>query len=184
MKSILRKSYLSTSKKLKKNFILDSSSLIQNALMKEISSLNLKNVLIYSPYKFEISLDIVVKELKKKSIGLYLPKIFPNKKMAFNDFNETHDLLPNKYGILESDSDYYLHIDQFDLLIIPFLSVDRDGFRLGYGGGYFDRALEKILKKPAIIGIGYEYQIYTESFSEPHDIKYDCVITEERIHRF
>ena len=44
--------------------------------------------------------------------------------------------------------------------------------------------LEKILKKPAIIGIGYEYQIHTESFSEPHDIKYDCVITEERIHRF
>ena len=85
---------------------------------------------------------------------------------------------------MESDSDYYLHIDQFDLLIIPFLSVDKDGFRLGYGGGYFDRALEKVLEKPKIIGIGYEHQIYTKSFGEPHDIKYDCVITEERIHRF
>ena len=64
--------------------------------MKEISSLNLKNVLVYSPYKSEISLDIVLKELKKKSIGLYLPKIFSNKRMAFNEFNETHELLPNK----------------------------------------------------------------------------------------
>ena len=184
MKNKLRKSYLSASKKLKKNFILDSSSLIQNTLIEEISFLNLKNVLVYSPYKFEISLDIVVKELKKKSIDLYLPKIFPNKKMAFNDLNEKHNLLPNKYGILESDSNNYLHLDQFDLLIIPFLSVDKDGFRLGYGGGYFDRALEKVFEKPIIIGIGYEYQIYTESFGEPHDIKYDCVITEERIHRF
>ena len=184
MKNKLRKSYLSASKKLKKNFILDSNSLIQNTLMEEISFLNLKNVLLYSPYKFEISLDIVVKELKKKSIDLYLPKIFPNKRMTFNNFNETRDLSPNKYGIFESDSNNFLYIDQFDLLIIPFLSVDKDGFRLGYGGGYFDRALEKVIEKPMIIGIGYEHQIYTESFGEPHDIKYDCVITEERIHRF
>ena len=63
--------------------------------------------------------------------------------------------------------------------------MDNAGYRLGYGGGYFDRALEGLNKnKPILIGLGYDYQVSEKSFGEPHDIRYDIVITENNIHRF
>ena len=72
----------------------------------------------------------------------------------------------------------------FNTMFIPFVGVDKKGARLGYGGGYFDRTLEKIQiseRKPLIVGIGYDYQIIDDSFGEDHDIKYDVVITESDI---
>ena len=62
--------------------------------------------------------------------------------------------------------------------------VYKKGFRLGYGGGYFDRALEKVklcASKPLIVGMGYDYQILDISYGESHDMKYDIVITESRV---
>ena len=73
------------------------------------------------------------------------------------------------------------------IMIIPFVGVDKNGSRLGYGGGFFDRALKTFIKKdvkPTIIGLGYNYQIQDKIFGEVHDIKYDVVITESQIIRY
>ena len=72
-------------------------------------------------------------------------------------------------------------------MFIPFVGVDRLGYRLGYGGGYFDRTLGKIMnekKKPIFIGLGFDYQILNINFGESHDIKYDFVISERRVLSF
>ena len=93
----------------------------------------------------------------------------------------------NKYGITELDNEDFLDPIAFDLMFIPFVGVDINGHRLGYGSGYFDRALQNLKKdknKILIIGLGYEYQVSKESFGEAHDIKYDIVITEKDIHSF
>ena len=87
-------------------------------------------------------------------------------------------------GIKEVINDDYINPLDIDIMIIPLVGVDCNGFRLGYGGGYFDRALSKVHssnKKPLIVGLGYDYQICSESFGRNHDIKYDVVITETRI---
>ena len=55
-------------------------------------------------------------------------------------------------------------------MFIPFVGVDLNGFRLGYGGGYFDRALSNIdyhKEKPLVI-VSYEYQLLDDDFGEPH----------------
>jgi 5-formyltetrahydrofolate cyclo-ligase len=72
-------------------------------------------------------------------------------------------------------------------MFIPFVGVDINGCRLGYGGGYFDRALEGISllnKRPLIIGMGFDYQIVNEEFGMSYDVKYDIVITETRVLSF
>ena len=60
-----------------------------------------------------------------------------------------------------------------------------NGHRIGYGGGYFDRALSGIIHdnniRPMLIGLGYDFQILSEDLSEPHDLKYHKVVTESRI---
>jgi 5-formyltetrahydrofolate cyclo-ligase len=116
-----------------------------------------------------------------------MPKLLSNKKMVFNRFVEGQNLTKNNYGILESDSEVYLEPIKFDVMFIPFVGVDLNGFRLGYGGGYFDRALSNIdhhKEKPLVIGLGYEYQLLDADFGEPHDLRYNKVVTENRIHIF
>jgi 5-formyltetrahydrofolate cyclo-ligase len=70
-------------------------------------------------------------------------------------------------------------------MFIPFVGVDINGHRIGYGGGYFDRALSSLIhdknKKPLIIGLGYDYQILSKNLAEPHDLRYHKVITESRV---
>jgi len=64
---------------------------------------------------------------------------------------------------------------------------DKGGHRLGYGGGYFDRSLGNISstgKDPIIVGLGYDFQVLEEDFAESHDLKYDIVITQTRIHSY
>ena len=123
-------------------------------------------------------------ELLKYSHNIYVPKIFPEKKMKFNLYTNKDTLGKNKYGIFEVDNKKYLEPNLFDLMLIPFVGVDINGYRIGYGGGYFDRALScinKIKTKPIIIGLGYDYQIISKALAEPHDLKYQKVFTETKI---
>ena len=83
------------------------------------------------------------------------------------------------------DNKEYLEPHLFDAMFIPFVGVDVNGFRIGYGGGYFDRALTSLIgsnqRKPLIIGLGYDYQILSKNLAEPHDLRYHNVVTESRI---
>ena len=114
-------------------------------------------------------------------------KIFSNKKMKFNLLSKDSILKANQYGIKEIENTEYLEPDLFNTMFIPFVGVDINGCRLGYGGGYFDRALEGISllnKRPLIIGMGFDYQIVNEEFGMSYDVKYDIVITETRVLSF
>ena len=187
VKNKLRKSLLKQGLALSEDFIKPSSTDIQNKFIEFLDSQTIKNILLYCPFKQEIKLDQVIKNINKKSIKIYLPKVLPQKKLSFNLYTSESDLIKNKYGILESNNLHCVQVHEIDLLVIPFLGVDRHGRRLGYGGGYYDRALENIqtLKSvPLIVGIGYEYQLLKEIFGENHDIKYDLVITESNIHSY
>ena len=89
--------------------------------------------------------------------------------------------------INEVKNEDYLDSASFNLMFIPFVGVDKGGHRLGYGGGYFDRSLGNISstgKDPIIVGLGYDFQVLEEDFAESHDLKYDIVITQTRIHSY
>jgi 5-formyltetrahydrofolate cyclo-ligase len=70
---------------------------------------------------------------------------------------------------------------QPDVLLVPLLAFDRKGFRLGYGGGFYDRTLEKLraLKKVAAIGIAYAGQEVDSVLRDGHDQKLDWIMTEQ-----
>ena len=95
--------------------------------------------------------------------------------MKFNLYTKEDSLSKNKYGITEVNNEEYLEPHLFDAMFIPFVGVDVNGFRIGYGGGYFDRALTSLIgstqRKPLIIGLGYDYQILSKNLAEPHDLR-------------
>ncbi len=65
-----------------------------------------------------------------------------------------------------------------DVVISPIVGVDPQHYRLGYGGGFFDRTLAIMPKKPLVIGVGYEMQRIPTIYPQMHDIPMDRIVTE------
>ncbi|MGB7543943.1 MAG: 5-formyltetrahydrofolate cyclo-ligase, partial [Burkholderiales bacterium] len=70
-----------------------------------------------------------------------------------------------------------------DHVLLPMLGWDADGYRLGYGGGFFDRTLAALEKRPRVIGTSYELEYLQTIHPQPHDIPMDFVVTERGVYR-
>jgi len=70
------------------------------------------------------------------------------------------------------------------LVLLPLVAFDAAGYRLGYGGGYFDRTLAGLAPRPVAIGVGFELAAIADIRPGPHDIPLDAVVTESGVRRF
>jgi 5-formyltetrahydrofolate cyclo-ligase len=68
-------------------------------------------------------------------------------------------------------------------LLIPPIGFDAEGYRLGYGGGYFDRTLATLTPHPLKIGVGFEVSRIPTIHPQPHDVPMDFIVTESGIYR-
>lgn len=69
-----------------------------------------------------------------------------------------------------------------EVLLIPVNAFDDKGYRLGYGGGYFDRTLENLQPPPVKVGIGFELARVATTHPQPHDHPMDWIVTEAGLH--
>lgn len=67
---------------------------------------------------------------------------------------------------------------QPDIVIAPLVGFDEANYRLGYGGGFFDRTLAIMKKKPLVIGVGYRESRIPTIFPQPHDIAMDVIVSD------
>jgi 5-formyltetrahydrofolate cyclo-ligase len=88
------------------------------------------------------------------------------------------------YGLLEAAPDWPLA--QPDIVLVPLLAFDADGFRLGYGGGYYDRSLLALRQtgKVTAVGLAYDGQRIAHIPSDATDEKLDWVVTEKSARKF
>lgn len=94
------------------------------------------------------------------------------------------ELKKGAFGILEPDPATCPAEEELapDLLVTPALAFDRQGFRLGYGGGYYDRYLARpALNNAFCVGLGYALQLLDRLPREPWDRPLHCICTEEEI---
>ena len=71
-----------------------------------------------------------------------------------------------------------------DVVLMPLLGFDSKGTRLGYGGGYYDRTLAVLPKKPMLIGLAFAAQELSHIPREPHDVPLDAIVTENGVRFF
>ncbi len=64
------------------------------------------------------------------------------------------------------------------IVLLPLVAFDPQGYRLGYGGGYFDRTLAAMVPRPLAIGVGFEFARVDDIGPQSHDIRLDAVVTE------
>ena len=71
-----------------------------------------------------------------------------------------------------------------DVILMPLLGFDKRGTRLGYGGGYYDRTLERLSKRPRLVGLAFAAQELEDIPREAHDVPLDTVVTEQGARHF
>ena len=94
------------------------------------------------------------------------------------------DLEPGAYGILEPKPDRPpARLDEIDVVIVPAVAWDEEGFRVGYGAGYYDRFLPEV-PQAVRIGLGFELQVRSDVPRGPKDLPVDILVTEAAVRRF
>lgn len=68
-----------------------------------------------------------------------------------------------------------------DVIIAPVVGFDRDCFRLGYGGGFYDRTLASIAKQPRVFGVGYSQAALSTIYPLSHDVRMTSIVTEDGV---
>jgi len=141
---------------------------------------NYKSIGGYYPSNYEIDDLKILKFLEKKNFNILLPVIKKNNQMDFFKWSAIDPLKINKFGIPEPIG---RKIFIPDILLIPLVSYDRKLNRLGYGGGFYDRYIEKIEKHKKIIKIGlaFSYQKTKKIPINKFDKKLDFIINEKEI---
>lgn len=82
------------------------------------------------------------------------------------------------FHIEEPDGDDKRSVEEMEMIVVPAVAYDAKGNRVGRGKGYYDRLLEN--SSATKVGVAYEFQLFDDIESEPHDVRVDIVITERR----
>jgi len=178
LKSQLRKKILKFREKLNRNNIKINFNQLINILKKE--KINKKTIGGYYPVNFEIDDLALLRKFEKNRFSISLPIIKKNFEMNFYKWSFSDPLKINKYGIPEP---VIKNIVYPDILLIPLVAFDKNLNRLGYGGGYYDRLIEKLSKKKKIIKIGLALSIQKidKVPIDANDKKLDYIVTNKYI---
>lgn len=179
-KSQIRNKTLKIRKKLfDKDLKIDSDKFI--SFLKK-NRLNLKNFGGYYPSNYEIDDLAILDLLEKKNFKVSLPIIKKDNQMNFYRWSRSDPLRVNKFGIPEPVSSKIFYPD---ILLVPLVAYDNNLNRLGYGGGYYDRYIEKLEKTKKIIKIGlaFSFQKISSIPIDQYDKRLDFIITEKKILR-
>lgn len=154
---------------------------IQKQALEIIDTRDIDNIALYFPFRNEVNTNILVKTFTNLHKNIYMPKVLDETNMAFNLLCNKSKFSINRFGIKELDNTDYIDINNIDLMFIPMVGVDPNGYRLGYGSGYYDRIISSFDEqsiKPLLVGLAFEYQVFEMHFGEMHDLKYNLVFSE------
>ncbi len=176
-KARLRKQFLDARDALSHDFIKITSKQIQDNLRKVDFFRNAKSVGAYYSIGSEVQTQDILQEILNSGKQLALPKVVKND-LVFKKISSFSDLEQGNFSVMEP-KDKCESVKNLDIVIVPAIALTRDGFRLGYGFGYFDRFLHG--KKSKIIALSYAKQIIKSFPRDDHDIKINCIVTEDEV---
>jgi 5-formyltetrahydrofolate cyclo-ligase len=136
-------------------------------------------VSVYWPIRSEMNTRPLIEVLSNKGFCVVLPVMHAVRQpLTFRVFAPGDDLAKGPFGLSEPTADK-ASLDP-DIVLAPLAAFDRNGFRLGYGGGIYDATLTALRpkKRVVVVGLAYALQEAESVPTEPHDQKLDYVLTE------
>jgi 5-formyltetrahydrofolate cyclo-ligase len=138
----------------------------------------LRSIGVYWPFKGEYDPRSLMRSLHLQGVRLSLPVVMERARpLVFREWWPGIRMVPGIWNIpMPAEGDAVLP----DALLAPLVGFDAQGYRLGYGGGYYDRTLAALPERPPVIGIGFEPSWLETIHPQPHEIPMDLIVTEQR----
>ena len=170
--------------------IIAAQSLKMNFIqhLKSENTTNSKHIAIYLSNDGELDTSLLIKELWNLNHAVYLPIIHPfnGANLLFQRYEKNSPMRANRYGILEPklNCSQICPLPALDYLLMPLVAFDKQGNRLGMGGGFYDRTLARLheqnWQKPQLIGLAHECQKVEALPIESWDVPLKTIITPDK----
>lgn len=160
-----------------------ASRLVQQALIASGEFAEARVVALYVPVHNEVeTLEVMHAALASAKMVLF-PAVCSGG-LEFRRISNPSLLRRGAFSIPEPDAACPVHSpEEADLVVVPGVAFDMSGRRIGYGKGYYDKALHQLEGKGKLVGFCYDFQLVGEIAEEPHDVRMDMIITERRVIR-
>lgn len=143
----------------------------------------IQNVGLYCADEQEVDTSLIQNWCQQHGVNVYWP-VVQQQSLVFYAYDAAH-LTTNRFAIPEPDPAVCESIDllQLDCILVPCVAFDALAYRLGRGGGFYDRYLAPVLQqpkaRPQLLGLAYACQKVPSCHPQAHDVRLDAIITEQ-----
>lgn len=184
-KKMLRSEMLSKRNSLSQQSLMVKSSAITKLLFSTDYYKDSKYIMSYIDFRNEVRTEEIIKKTLKEGKNVIIPiSIVETRQLILSQLMDyDKELEAGTYGILEPKKKFIREVnpDLIDLILMPGVAFDRRGFRIGYGGGYYDRFLTRIDKSVPKAALAFDLQMVPYVKEGRYDIPVDYIITESEI---
>jgi 5-formyltetrahydrofolate cyclo-ligase len=182
MKKDFRKQVIESRKNKDSEFISINSQIITEKLLSMNCIQQASTIMLYLDFNNEVKTDQLITKLisLRKTVTSPVTIKDERKLIPYEITNLKEGIKIGAYGIREPNKDISNEIDvkNIDVLIVPAVAYDKNCYRLGYGGGYYDRFIERLRDDAITIGIAFDLQLFDSIPKEEHDAQLNYIITE------
>ncbi len=182
-KRSIRSHFLAERKSRPSQICADSSSEIQRRFMCSDLFRDARCLALYSAIHNEVSTDEIVEQVLGSEKTLVFPRV-RGEDLEFVLIESTADLVPGAFGVKEPKGCNLVPVEKIDLVVVPGVAFDQRGHRLGYGRGYYDRALARCRRQCMKVGFAYDSQLVEELPAAHYDETLSVLITESQTLNF
>lgn len=184
-KKVLRSQLLEKRNNIPQEDRIKKSKIIIDRLMATHEYNNATNIMAFASFGTEVDTHEFIKKSLANGKRIILPiSIKEDRSLFLQEITNFDELKPATYGILEPEKIENFDRNKLDLVIVPGVAFDHRGYRMGYGGGYYDRFLSSLDKRTKIVAINFEELYIYRVIISKYDMKVPVLITDKKIRNF
>jgi 5-formyltetrahydrofolate cyclo-ligase len=180
-KTTIRETLLRQRRRLPADQCMSLSLEIQSYLMALDLFREADTLALYSPVQNEVYTEALFAEARQQKKRIVYPRVCGDD-LEFVEVVSRSDLVHGYFGVLEPGEGPRVDVGEIDLLVVPGVAFDRVGHRLGYGKGFYDRALRAAPQSCRLAGLCFDFQWMTALPYDAHDVRMHAVVTETGCH--
>ncbi len=185
LKKALRLAALARRDALPSDYRHDASLKIATHGLSEIRPLPGDIVSGFWPIRSEVDLRPLLFGLHERGARLCLPVIIDKQTIIFRELDKDGPMIETGFGTSGPPEDAPVVAPGF--MLVPLAAFDERGHRIGYGAGYYDRAITRLIElgaNPRLIGVAFDCQQVETVPDEPHDVPLEAILTESGLRSF
>ncbi|QTL98015.1 5-formyltetrahydrofolate cyclo-ligase [Iocasia frigidifontis] len=182
-KKKLREKYLAKRSSLTAGQVKKASDKIAAKFLDIVDRIAAERIMLYYSFRNEVITHDIIDKLLVQNKEVFLPyTVVAEKELQISRINDIkEDLIEGVYGVMEPRKKENQSIKDLDIVVVPGMVFTKKGYRLGYGGGYYDRFLSRLSEITRTIGFVFDSFLLNELTLEEHDLPVEMIITEKNI---